>query len=152
MFQGTLKIIETFPLYCDEKLKVDIKAKVFSGLGEGEFFVNLYAKNIRKALGFSPFPGTLNLKVEEPYVSALATALNRADPIMIDPPLVPGMRLGRVLAYPALLNYTIKVFIVRPEITVYKNDVIELVAEIKLRDLLNLTDGSEVTVTIEVPE
>jgi riboflavin kinase len=151
MFQGTLKIIEIFLTYCDEKLKVDIKAKVFSGLGEGEFFVNLYAKNIRKALGFSPFPGTLNLKVEEPYVSALTAALNKADPVIIDPPLVPGMTLGRVLAYPALLNYTVKVFIVRPEITVYKSDVIELVAEIKLRDLLNLTDGSEVTVTIEVP-
>lgn len=138
-------------LYCDERLKVNIKARVFSGLGEGEFFVNLYAKNIRKALGFTPFPGTLNLKVEELYVDALSNTLSRIDPIIIEPPMVPGMRLGRVLAYPALLNCTVKVFIVRPEITVYKSDVIELIAEVKLRDLLNLTDGSEVLVTIETP-
>jgi len=61
------------------------------------------------------------------------------------------MRLGKVLAYPALLNWTIEVYLVRPEITVYKGDVVEVIAEVRLRDLLNLNDGSEVLITIGDP-
>jgi riboflavin kinase len=132
-------------------LKVSIKAKVFSGLGEGEFFVNLYTKNIRKALNIVPYPGTLNLRVEEPYVNPLAEALSRLTPIVIEPPQLSNARLGRVLAYPAILNFEVNVFIVRPEITIYRKDVVEVISEQRLRDLLGLEDGSEVTLSLEVP-
>ena len=126
------------------------QAVVFSGLGEGEFFVNLYARNIRSALGITPYPGTLNLRlVGDPgeYLRALV----RLRPTVIEPPAIPGARLGRVYAYPALLDSAVPVFIVRPEITTYKPDVIEVVAEARLRDLLNLNDGSVVSVSIEDP-
>jgi Domain of unknown function DUF120. len=34
---------------------------------------------------------------------------------------------------------------------VYKGDVVEVIAEVRLRDLLNLNDGSEVLITIGDP-
>ena len=123
---------------------------MFSGLGEGEFFVNLYAKNIRSALGITPYPGTLNLRLVEGSDEYLRV-LGNLRPVVIEPPRIPGIALGRVYAYPALLNSTVPVFIVRPEITAYKPDVVEVVAEVRLRDLLGLEDGDIVSIGIEDP-
>ena len=123
---------------------------MFSGLGEGEFFVNLYARNIRSALGITPYPGTLNLRLVE-GVNEYVRVLGNLRPIVIEPPKIPGVVLGRVYAYPALLNSTVPVFIVRPEITAYKSDVVEVIAEVRLRDLLNLEDGDVVNISIEDP-
>ncbi len=42
-----------------------IKGKVFSGLGEGKYYVSLqgYKKQFEEKLGFTPYPGTLNLRI-----------------------------------------------------------------------------------------
>ncbi len=125
----------------------DFKGVVFSGIGEGEIFVSLYAKNIKAKLNINPYPGTLNIKILN-NIDEFNAALSRLNPIVIEPPEIPGTKLGRVLAYPAVLNYTVNVFIVRPEITVYKRNVAEVIAEVRLRDELNLSDGSEVTISL----
>ena len=131
-------------------MKRSFRGVVFSGVGEGEFFVNLYAERIRAALGFTPYPGTLNLRIIDD-VDGFNGALRALDPIILDPPNVSSMRLGKVFAYPALLNWTVDVYIVRPEITVYKGDVAEVISEYRLRDLLNLVDGSVVELSLADP-
>ncbi len=131
-------------------MKKSFRGVVFSGVGEGEFFVNLYAEGIRRALGLNPYPGTLNVRVADD-VEGFNSALRGMDPIVIEPPRVKGMRLGRVMAYPAVLNWTVDVYIVRPEITVYRGDVAEIVSDVRLRDLLNLTDGSVVEIGLGDP-
>ncbi len=132
-------------------MKRSFRGVVFSGVGEGEFFVNLYAERIRAVLGFTPYPGTLNIRITED-AEGFNSALGALDPITLDPPVIEGMRLGRVLAYPAVLNWTVDVYIVRPEITVYKGGVAEVISEYRLRDLLNLVDGSIVEVSLADPE
>ncbi|MGC9210132.1 MAG: DUF120 domain-containing protein [Acidilobus sp.] len=131
-------------------MRKTFKAIVFSGVGEGEFFVNLYAESIRRTLGFTPYPGTLNLRVEDD-VNEFNRTLRELEPRVIEPPQIKGMRLGRVLAYPAVLNWTVEVYIVRPEITIYREDVAEVIAEVRLRDLMNLVDGSRVEIGLGDP-
>jgi riboflavin kinase len=144
----TLKCV--FAEACGPDVKSTYKGIVFSGVGEGEFFVNLYAENIKRALGIVPYPGTLNLRIKDD-VKSFNDSLRSLRPIVIEPPKVKDVKLGKVLAYPALLNWTVEVYLVRPEITVYKGDVVEVIAEVRLRDLLNLNDGSEVLITIGDP-
>jgi len=131
------------------KLKGSVKVRgiIFSGLGEGEFYVNLYAKNFRKALGFTPFPGTLNIRIIEKDVEKLNSRLRKVDPIIILPPSIPGFKLGKVYLFRASL-FDIDIYIVRPEYTVYKGDVIELISQEHLRKKYALKDGDIVDITV----
>jgi len=110
--------------------------------------MSIYAKEFRRILGFTPYPGTLNLRlVKEEDVKKYEDCIRRADPIVVEPPKIPGTRLGKVYVYPAVMS-SLEVFIVRPAITVYKVNVVEIIAEERLRDMLNLEDGSEVSVEV----
>lgn len=123
------------------------KAKVFSGVGEGEFYVSLYAKRFREELGITPYPGTLNTRLIE-RVEEFNECLEKMGGRVIEPPRIPGARLGRVRVYKASVNGH-PVYIVRPEITVYDKSVAELIAEEYLRDLLNVKDGDIVVIDVE---
>ncbi len=123
------------------------KARVFSGVGEGEFYVSLYAKKFREELGLTPYPGTLNTRLVE-RVGEFNKCLEKVGGKVIDPPEIPGARLGRVRVYRARIN-GLPVYIVRPEITVYDKSVAEIIAEEYLREVLKLSDGDVVTIDIE---
>jgi len=118
------------------------KGKVFTGVGEGFFYVSLYSKKFLEKLGFMPYPGTLNLRLLE-NVDSFNSCLNNINPIVVEPPTIPGMKLGVVYVYPAEIDgyYNPNIFIVRPTITVYKGDVVELIADVSLREVLSLSDG-----------
>ncbi len=110
--------------------------------------MSIYSKEFRKVLGLNPYPGTLNIKIEEgDLVNRYSSCLERMKYIIIEPPKIPGAKLGKVLAYPATFN-GLNVYIVRPAITVYKLDVIELIAEESLRETFSLKDGDEVEIEI----
>ncbi|MCE4617109.1 MAG: CTP-dependent riboflavin kinase [Desulfurococcales archaeon] len=124
-----------------------LKGLVFSGKGEGEFYINLYARNIRAKLGFIPYPGTLNVRILDEYTEKYQEAIMKIIPVIVDPPLIPGSKLGRAVFYTAYLH-GVKVYIVRPEITVYGFDVIEIVAPFNIRQKFGLRDGDEVEIEI----
>jgi riboflavin kinase len=121
------------------------EGKVFSGVGEGAFYVSLYSRRFLEKLGFKPYPGTLNLKLLAD-VDAFSQCLSKANPIIVEPPLIPGMRLGVVYVYPVEIEdyFNPHTFMVRPQITVYRGDVVELIADVSLREELSLDDGSRV--------
>lgn len=123
------------------------KAEVFSGIGEGEFYVSLYMKSFALKLGLTPYPGTLNTRLRD-RVEEFNACLERLGGVVIEPPRIPGARLGRVRVYRALLNKAITVYVVRPEITVYDKSVAEVISEHYLRGLLGLRDGDLVTIDL----
>lgn len=126
--------------------RVKVRGKVFSGLGEGEFYVSIYSKSFKNVLGFTPYPGTLNIKIDGD-VSEIKRCLESGG-VKVEPPRIPGVKLGAVRVYPAWLR-GVNVYVVRPDITVYKYDVLEIIANVYLRGLLNLSDGDEVEVEVE---
>ncbi len=122
-----------------------IEAVVFSGRREGSFYVSIYAKNFRKALGFTPYPGTLNARItRRDHVDRYVECLARAKRVRVEPPRIPGARLGGVIVYRSMIM-GVDAWIVRPDITHYKNDVVEFIAPVYLRKRLNLEDGSKIT-------
>ncbi len=119
-------------------------AIVFSGLGEGEFYVSIYAKRFREKLGIIPYPGTLNTRIRDPReVEVFNKCLKRADSVYIEPPVIPGAKLGAVYAYRAEIE-GLDAWIVRPVITAYKGDVVEFISEQYLRGILFLEDGDNI--------
>ena len=124
------------------------RGRVFSGVGEGEFYVSIYGKEIRRTLGIIPYPGTLNVRLLEEDVEPFNKCLSRITPLIIEPPKIPGARLARVKAWRATIN-GYSAWIVRPDITVYKDDVVEFVAPEYLREKLALEDGDIVVIELE---
>jgi len=46
-----------------------MRGKIASGLGQGQYFISRegYSRQFVEKLGFVPFPGTLNVRLEEPF-------------------------------------------------------------------------------------
>ncbi len=121
---------------------------VVSGLGEGAFYISLegYRRVMEELLGFVPYPGTLNIKLD-PQSLAYRRYLESLPGILI-PGFTNGMRTyGAVKAFRARIR-GVEGAVVMPERTHHPTDVIEVVAPVKLRDVLGLRDGDRVEIEI----
>ena len=127
---------------------VKLVGVVVSGLGEGAFYISLegYRRAIEEALGFTPYPGTLNVRLERqslPYRRYLDSL-----PGILIPGFSNGIRTyGAVKAFRARIK-GIEGAVVIPERTHHPTDVIEVVAPVKLRDVLGLKDGDKVEIEV----
>ena len=123
-----------------------MKGTVFSGRGEGARFINLTwaRKRIQEQLGFSPYPGTLNIRLTEESIKTIRL-LAKAAGLEIMP--APGYYPGKLFRA-SVMNLECAVII--PQVPGYSEKIIELVSSISLREELHLVDGStcEVNVTI----
>lgn len=117
---------------------------VFSGSGEGEFYVNLYARSFEEVLGYRPYPGTLNLRLLDGSRDRLVEGLR---PLIVHPPQIRGYKLYEVRCYEAFIR-DYPVYIVVPKVTMYKSDVVEIIARERLRDRFSLKDGDVVEVEV----
>ncbi len=132
---------------------ITLKGKVISGCGEGEFYVNLYARCFEAVLGFKPYPGTLNIILDYESIKLRKYVSKLINSIIIKPPNFKGLKLYNVKCYPATLvkglNYE-DVYIVEPEATRYGWEIIEVISKVNLRKKLGLRDGDEVKIEINV--
>lgn len=121
---------------------------VFSGLGEGRYYVSLegYKKQFKEKLGIDPFPGTLNLRIPKEEIG-IKKRLDVEQGIRIDGFTAENRTFGEVKAFKCKVNGLIA-FIVMPKRTHHLSDVVEIIAEKKLRDELNLKDGDIVEVEV----
>ncbi|MCE4624794.1 MAG: CTP-dependent riboflavin kinase [Desulfurococcales archaeon] len=133
----------------EEQCARGFPGQVFSGRGEGSFYVSIYAKMFRKALGFTPYPGTLNIRLAPKYVDVFNDCLRLVPKIIVNPPPVEGAKLARVVVYPLYVN-GLPAYGVKPEITVYKGDVVEVISDKYLRETLRLRDGDTVYVSLAI--
>ncbi len=125
---------------------VTIRGNLFSGEGIGRKFVRIswVQKQIEEKLGFKPYPGTLNLCVEESEARKLGRALSGNEGIKI----IPEKGFFSARCFKALVMNQVEGAIVIPEKPNYSPDVLEILAPISLREKLLLTDGDEVEVTV----
>jgi riboflavin kinase len=122
-----------------------IKGIVFSGKGEGTSFIKLpwVRKQIAEKLGFTPHPGTLNIKLTAESLK-LRTSLEEKEAIEISP--AAGFHHGK--CFKAYLINNLRCAVVIPETPDYPRDIIEVIAPINLREKLQLRDGDYVEVKI----
>ncbi|MBN2518482.1 MAG: CTP-dependent riboflavin kinase [Candidatus Altiarchaeota archaeon] len=107
---------------------------VFSGKGEGRKYIEIYRDRLKERIGFSPYLGTLNLKVDR-----------MPD---LDYEIIRGFwDYGGVKIAPCKIR-GMEAYILVPEKTSYRN-VLELVSSTNLRKALELRDGEAVTLELK---
>ena len=132
---------------------LELKGTIVSGMGEGAYYMSLkgYTKQFKSKIGFVPFPGTLNVKLNQPeYIQAVEQFI-LLDGIMIDPFSDGKRTYGWVKCFHAKLNNSVKCELIRLERTHHDNSVIELISKNNLRKTAKLKTGSKVTIKILVP-
>jgi CTP-dependent riboflavin kinase len=137
--------------------KRTIRGRVFTGAGVAAGYTQLgwVVEQVQRGFGFEPYPGTLNMRVEGPDgVEALAAV--RAEPgvplaaVRAEPgvPLEPAPGNCAARCYSARLAGRQEAALVVPLVAGYPDDVLELLAPVRLRDTLGLSDGDLVEVEI----
>lgn len=129
---------------------VTLQGTVFTGLGEGAYYVNKpdYKKQIMAKLGFEPYPGTLNVKLTQDYEIKTRQDLEAYPAIDVVGFQNQDRSFGLVKCYPALIGGKIRGAFLTATRSHYDTSVLEIIAPVCLRKQLNLKDGSKVKVEI----
>ena len=99
---------------------------------------------MKAKLGFTPYNGTLNIKLSKENTKR-RKLLEKATSMKVYPPK--GFCSGTVIK--ASIG-ALECAIVIPEVAGYPEDVLEIVAPANLRETLQLRDGNEITVTVNL--
>ena len=120
--------------------------KVFSGEGRGKKFVELpwFKRQVEEKLGFSPYPGTLNLRLSAKEAEK-RTLLQNAEGLVVEPQT--GYYSG--LLFKATID-ALECGVVIPIMPNYPTDVLEVIAPIYLRGNLKLVDSNDMTIVVKV--
>lgn len=145
-FYGELKsTIERTPR------RLTFTGTVFSGIGKGKYYVGHpeYQKRFGVALGYRPYPGTLNVKLEDRFVEQLRE-LRSMGGIRVE-----GFTRGKegfsaLTCFNGVLSGE-RVTLLFIDITHYNESVVELISPAYLRGKFNLKDGDRVTFTTDEP-
>lgn len=128
--------------------RLEIEGTIVKGLGEGGFYVSLpgYRKQFRKKLGFDPFPGTLNIRVEK------KDEWKRQRILQDEPVIISGFR-KRKRSYGDLFAYRCKLdgkscAAIFPVRTHHGPDIIEIVCPFNAKKALGKKDGDRVKIVL----
>jgi riboflavin kinase len=135
----------------DEILKrskeIIIHGKVVDGLKDGKYYLSQkeYIKSIRDKLGFEPYPGTLNLRLND---ESIKERLNRMNGIRIEGFEKDGRIFGPIKCFKCKIK-NIDASVIIPERSHYGSEILELISPFELRKKLKLKNGEEVVVHVE---
>ena len=126
---------------------MEIKGKVTTGLGKAAYFLGqeFYKSQFNKKCGFIPFPGTLNIIVPTEDLDNIKQMKDKCTNI-----IKPDEGFGGVRYIKAILEDNVVGAIVFPDKTTHEETYLEFIAKVKLRDTLNLKDGDEVSLKINI--
>lgn len=130
----------------------EMNGEVFSGLGEGAYYMSMngYRRQFVKNLGFDPYPGTLNLRLETIIDRQQRRNLESQPNIHIDG-FEDGKRTyGWAKCYLAKINKKLSGAIIILERAHYDHSVIEIISPINIRDKLKLKNGDKLLVTVHI--
>jgi CTP-dependent riboflavin kinase len=125
--------------------KIEIAGTVSSGLAEAFDFTQLdwVKKQCLEKLGFIPYPGTLNLKVDKDYLNKIKE-LKEKEGIEIIPP-TPDF--CKAISYKTSIE-GIDIAVIIPLVKDYPGDLVEIIAPIKLKDALLIKGGDRLSISI----
>ncbi|RLM56431.1 DUF120 domain-containing protein [Halobellus sp. Atlit-31R] len=133
---------------------VELDGTVTSGMGEGRHYISLpgYMEQFEDRLGYEPFPGTLNVDLDEESIRA-RSAMTSLSGVPIDGWEDDERTFGPATCYNATVEYGDDVaetaHIIVPERTHHDETQLEIIAPSKLRDTLGLADDDAVSVRVE---
>jgi len=124
-----------------------ISGKVFSGANKAAFFTQLswVQAQCREKFGFIPFPGTLNLEIAQADIERLGNISDQEWKTLVPP----DENFCSSRAMPIWIG-PVKGALIRPDdhVAIHGRHVMEIMAPVRLRDVLALKDGDKVEVRL----
>ncbi len=130
-----------------KKTEIIFEGVVFSGLGEGAYYMNQegYKNQFIEKLDFVPYPGTLNLRVKKENQEEVR--MLEASPFILIEGFTDGNRsFGPAKCFHGKVADKIDGALIFPVRTHYSGDVVEMISTEYLRRMLHLKDGDSVKV------
>ncbi|MBU1198087.1 DUF120 domain-containing protein [Candidatus Micrarchaeota archaeon] len=136
-----------------EQTPSEFRGNVVSGMEDGKYYLSLpeYRLQLKELLGYSVFPGTLNLRLSDSRSQSLKQRLVTRKALIIQDFRREDRLFGGALLYPAELHVpkngrqTVCAIIV-PKKSHYGPEVLEIVAKEYLRKKLHLVEGDAIQV------
>ena len=124
---------------------IDFEGHVITGMGEGAYYMSLkgYKQQFKEKLGYEPYPGTLNIKLNSSsYVEAKKEMLKYPS-INIEGFSDQSRTFGWVKCYPAYINDSVNInsSILILERTHYDDSIIEIIAPFSIKEQFSLKNG-----------
>lgn len=125
---------------------MQLTGEIRSGLGRGSFFTSLdwVVEQFEKAMGFKPFPGTLNVCLTGDDLERMDSFFQCDDfELVPDNPEFCAARLKKVYVggLPAAVVFPSE------DVRAHGREILELIAGCHLKENLNLKDGDQVTIS-----
>jgi riboflavin kinase, archaea type len=157
----------------NSKIKMTIfKGKIVSGMGEGSYYMSLkgYRNQFKEKLGYEPFPGTLNLKLEDKIYMDKKKEITNYPSIYIHGFKDENRTFGWVKCYPAILTLEMEKYnknlnkgintkdnkaikldsaILLLERTHHDNSLMEIISPYCIKETANLKNGDIVTIELK---
>ena len=133
-------------------MKVEVAGRVFSGMGKGKYYVGHpeYQRRFRECLGYAPYPGTLNIKLEDSAVIQRLNDIRSKEGVKVEGFMLGGESFSALTCFDGDLRGE-RVTLLFIDVTYYNETVAELLSPSYLRWKLGLRDGDLVAFTVDAP-
>jgi riboflavin kinase len=130
---------------------IEFDGTLVSGLGEGAYYMKLqgYSEQFAQKLGFTPYPGTLNLRLSSNYFW-IKKELETLPAIIITSFQTQRRTFGQVKCFQATIEETVDGAIILINRTHHEDRIIEIIAPENLRKTLELAEGRKVHVSVRL--
>ncbi|EPA05060.1 DUF120 domain-containing protein [Candidatus Nitrosarchaeum limnium] len=131
---------------------VELKGTLVSGMGEGAYYMSLkgYTKQFKSKIGYIPFPGTLNVRLDKKIHQEAIKQFENLNGITIESFSDGKRTYGWVKCFHAKINQSINCELIILERTHHDNSIIELISDVCIKKSGKLKNGSQVTITIPI--
>jgi riboflavin kinase len=131
---------------------VELKGTLVSGMGEGAYYMGLkgYTKQFESKIGYVPYPGTLNVKLDQKIHQEAIKQFETLNGVKIKSFSDGKRTYGWVKCFSAKLNNSANCELIILERTHHDDSIIELISKTSLRKIAKLKDGSKVSIKIPI--
>jgi riboflavin kinase len=138
----------TYKSIFEAKPSIELEGTIVSGLGEGKYYMSIrgYTNQFEELLGFTPYPGTLNIKLADESAAA-RVRLGNLPPVYISSFKTSNRTYGGIKSYVASIG-GIDGAIIVPDRSHYHNDIIETIAPVSIKKTLKTDNGDLIKIVV----
>ncbi len=131
---------------------VELRGTLVSGMGEGAYYMGLkgYTKQFKSKIGYVPYPGTLNVRLDQKIHQEAIKQFETLDGVKIKSFSDGKRTYGWVKCFTAKLNNSANCELIILERTHHDDSIIELISKSCLRKIAKLKDGSKISIKISI--